>query len=98
MTDAEAELKDAVESSDKNLQALTQTRNVGANVLIPLVRPQEVVASLQALSQAYVDYYGSVADYDRAQFGLYRALGHPAQSLLSNDGAVKPSSNTGQVN
>jgi outer membrane protein TolC len=98
MTDAEAELKDAVESSDKNLQALTQTRNVGANVLIPLVRPQEVVASLQALSQAYMDYYGSVADYDRAQFRLYRALGRPAQSLLSNDEAGKTSSNAGQVN
>jgi hypothetical protein len=98
LTEAEAELKDAVESADKNLQALTQTRNVGANVLIPLVRPQEVVASLQALSQAYMDYYGSVADYDRAQFRLYRALGRPAQSLLSNDDAAKASSNPGRVN
>ena len=72
LTDSEAELKDAVESADKNFQALTQTKNAGG-VLLPLVRPQEVVASLQALSQAYVDYYGATADYDRAQFRLYHA-------------------------
>ncbi len=54
-------------------------------MLSPLVRPQEVVASLQALSQAYMDYYGAVADYDRSQFRLYHALGHPAQSLASDE-------------
>jgi hypothetical protein len=36
---------------------------------------------VQALAQAYNDYYGAVADYDRSQFRLYRALGHPAQAL-----------------
>jgi outer membrane protein TolC len=98
LIDAEAELKDAVESNDKNVQALTETRNAGGNVLIPLVRPQEVVASLQALSQAYMDYYGAVADYDRAQFRLYHALGRPAQSLMSADDVSKISSESGRAN
>jgi outer membrane protein TolC len=74
--DAEAEVRDAIESADKNLQGLGQTRAAG-NVLILVVRPQEVVAAIQALGQAYNDYYGAVADFDRAQFRLYHALGHP---------------------
>jgi outer membrane protein TolC len=96
--DAEAELKDAVESNNKNVQALTQTRNAGGNVLIPLVRPQEVIASLQALSQADMDYYGSVADYDRAQFRLYHAMGRPAQSLMSAEDVSRLSSESGRAN
>jgi len=75
--DAEAGVADAVDSANKNLQGLGQTKTAG-NVLIPLIRPQEVIASLQALGQAYADYYGAVADYDRAQFRLYRAVGRPA--------------------
>ena len=50
------------------------------------VEPQEVVAALQALAQAYTDYYTAVADYDRAQFRLYHALGHPAQAVTAGDG------------
>ena len=49
-----------------------------------MIRPQEAVAAVQALAQAYNDYYGAVADYNRAQFRLYRALGHPAQMLLGD--------------
>jgi hypothetical protein len=48
-------------------------------VLILVIRPQEAVAAIQALGQAYADFYPAVADYDRAPFRLYHALGHPAQ-------------------
>jgi outer membrane protein TolC len=82
--DAEAEVRDAIESADKNLQGLGQTRAAG-NVLILVVRPQEVVAAIEALGQAYTDFYGAVADYDRAQFRLYHALGHPAQLLSDSN-------------
>jgi hypothetical protein len=50
-------------------------------VILLAIRPQEVVAAIQALAQAYNDYYGAVADYNRAQFRLYRALRQPAQAL-----------------
>jgi outer membrane protein TolC len=89
LTDAEGELKDAIETANKNVQGLSETKSAG-NVLIPIVRPQEVVASFQALAQAYVDYYGAVADYDRAQFRLYHALGHPAQAVASRGLAPAP--------
>jgi hypothetical protein len=49
------------------------------------VRPQEVVAAIQALAQAYTDYFGAVTDYDRAQFRLYRALGRPVQLVFGQD-------------
>ena len=84
MTDAESGLKDAAESVDKNFQGLSQTRRAG-ELIILLIRPQEVIASIQTLSQAYADFYGAVADYNRAQFRLYRALGYPVQFITGNE-------------
>src|SRR5262249_18070332 len=88
---AEAGLRDAVDSANKNLQGLGQTKPAG-RVLVLVIRPQEVVAAIQALFQAYGDYYAAVADYDRAQFRLYHALGHPAQALAKDGsaGAASP--------
>jgi outer membrane protein TolC len=80
---AERGLRAAAESADKNLIALTQTRGVEGRVVL-LVRPQEAVAAVQALAQAYSDYYGAVGDANRAQFRLYRALGQPAQCLVQD--------------
>jgi outer membrane protein TolC len=84
---AESEVRNAAESAQKNLQGLGQTQDTG-KVLLLVVRPFEVLAAVQALGQAYGNYYGAVADYDRAQFRLYHALGRPAQEV--NDGAVCP--------
>ena len=80
ITEAESELRDAVDSVDKNVAGMRQTRE-GEGALGFFNRPQEVVAAIQALAQAYNDYYGAVGDYNRAQFRLYRALGNPAQFL-----------------
>ena len=76
---AEREVKLALESYEKNLSGLAQTRRIG-EVVQTIVRPQEVVAAVQALAQSYVNYYVAVADSNRAQFRLYRALGQPAQA------------------
>lgn len=84
LADAENELRDAVDSYDKNLAGLGQTKSAGG-LLILVIRPQEAVAAIQALGQAYLDFYSTVADYNRAQFRLYRALGHPAQCVLQNE-------------
>jgi outer membrane protein TolC len=78
---AENALKNAVASANQNFEGLGQTRTAGGKVILLVIRPQEVVAAIQALSQAYTDYYGAVADENRAQFRLYRALGQPAQLL-----------------
>jgi hypothetical protein len=56
-----------------------------------VVRPQEVVAAVQALGQANADFHAAVADFNRAQFRLYRALGHPPAALeaVVPDGLAK---------
>jgi outer membrane protein TolC len=84
---AEQGLRLSLESYEKNLAGLSQTQRAGA-VRLLIVRPQEAVAALQALAQAYAEYYGAVADANRAQFRLYRALGHPAHLLLNNPEAA----------
>jgi len=84
--DAEDEVKNAVDSAGKNFEGLGQTRGVG-NLIVLVIRPQEAVAAVQALAQAYSDYYTAVADFNRAQFRLYRALGHPAQLLAGEAGS-----------
>jgi hypothetical protein len=76
---SENALRNAVESANKNFEGLGQTKTAGGKAIILVIRPQEVVAAIQALAQAYNDYYGAVADHNRAQFRLYRALGQPAQ-------------------
>jgi hypothetical protein len=90
-------VKDAAQTAVRNIQNLGQTQTPGpgegsGQTVLLVVRPQEAVAAVQALALAYADYFGAVADYDRAQFRLYRALGEPAQSLTCQpaDGAAKP--------
>jgi hypothetical protein len=80
LNDAEPALKEAIELIQKNVEGLGQTRRVGDSLTL-VIRPQEAVAALQAFSQANNDFFAAVADYNRAQFRLYRALGHPARCL-----------------
>lgn len=88
---AEPALREAVEMVEESLKGMGQTKRVGdSNVL--LVRPLEVVAAVQMLAQANADFYAAVADYNRGQFRLYRALGHPA-SVLSTTVESKPLAN-----
>ena len=84
--EAEAGVRDAVDTAERNLTGLGSTKRVGEQLLL-VFRPQEAVASVAALEQAYRDYYAAVADSNRAQFRLYRALGHPAQGLNLAPGA-----------
>ncbi len=88
-TDSEQELKQAWLSATKNLEALGETKQPAGNIVLLVIRPQEVTAAMQALVQAYYNYYGAVADYNRAQFRLYRALGNPAQQLHAADEASR---------
>lgn len=87
--EAEEGLKNALDSAEKNFEGLGQTKRAG-NLVILVIRPQEAVQAVQALAQAYVDYYGAVADYNRSQFRLYRALGNPAQALAGAGLACPP--------
>lgn len=82
LNDAEPALREAIDLVQKNTEGLGQTRRIG-DALTLVVRPQEAVAAVQAFAQANADFFAAVADYNRAQFRLYRALGHPAQCLAN---------------
>jgi outer membrane protein TolC len=79
--DAEEGLENAIVTAEKNLEGVQQTKKVG-NMIVLVSQPLDVVAAIQALNQAYVDFYSAVADANRAQFRLYRNLGQPAQHLI----------------
>ena len=81
---AEAELREAIQSADKNFVGLRETTRPAGELLNLVIRPQEVVASLQALNQAFQDYSSAVSTFNRAQFELYRAMGRPAQWVTSS--------------
>jgi outer membrane protein TolC len=81
----------ALDSAHKNLEGLRQVKPTAGGPLQLIVRPQEAVAALQALAQAYADYYGAIADVNRAQFRLYRALGQPADGLADGHTGCIPS-------
>jgi hypothetical protein len=78
--EADNGLREAADTLEKSLEGLGQTRRSG-ELLILVVRPSEAVQAVQALAQANTDFYAAVADFNRAQFRLYRALGQPAQEL-----------------
>jgi outer membrane protein TolC len=77
---AEDGVANAAATAEKNLQGLGQTKRAGEQLVL-VFRPQEAVAAVSALDQAYRDYYQAVGDFNRAQFRLYRALGHPGDAL-----------------
>ncbi len=75
---AEDGVVNAVATAEKNLQGLGQTKRAGEQLVL-VFRPQEAVAAISALDQAYRDYYQAVGDHNRAQFRLHRALGCAAK-------------------
>jgi outer membrane protein TolC len=53
-------------------------------------RPIELLQAVQALAQAQFDYLGVIADYNRAQFRLYTALGNPPLCAFAPPVAAGP--------
>jgi outer membrane protein TolC len=92
---AEYGLAAAEESFSGNLKGLSETIRVGDQLQL-VIRPQEVTAALLQLRQAYVNYYASVNDYNRAEFRLYHALGYPAQQITCNGAWGDPQPIDGQ--
>jgi outer membrane protein TolC len=89
--EAEEGLKRSLATYAGNLKGLGQTTRFG-DVLSLVNRPQEAVAALQQLQLAYVSYYRTVGEYNRAQFYLFHALGFPASYLACDrpTGPIEP--------
>lgn len=79
---AERSMSKALITYNGNFEGLAQTKRFG-NVLIQVYRPQEVVIALEHLLTAYNQYFSTVADYNRAQFEMFHALGYPAREVAA---------------
>ncbi len=75
---ADRAMRTAIITFNGNFEGLQQTTRLG-NVLVLVNRPQEAVFALQLLKVAFDQYFTTVAEYNRAQFELFHALGYPAQ-------------------
>jgi outer membrane protein TolC len=63
-----------------SIEGLKQTSRFG-DVLVLITRPQEAIYAVELLKRALDEYFTTVADYNRAQFELFHALGYPAQEV-----------------
>ena len=79
---ADRAVRTAIITFNGNYEGLRQTTRLG-NVLVLVNRPQEAVFALQLLKLAFDEYFTTVAEYNRAQFELFHALGYPAQELAA---------------
>ena len=88
---ADRALRTGIITFNGHLEGLEQTRRL-ENVLVLTFRPQEAVYSLELLNVAFDEYFTTVAEYNRAQFDLFHALGYPAQELanLRPPGELQP--------
>ncbi len=80
VSQADRALRTAIITFNGNFEGLRQTTRFGP-VLVLVNRPQEVVFALQLLKLAFDDYFMTVADYNRAQFEVFHALGYPAREI-----------------
>jgi outer membrane protein TolC len=91
VSQADRSLRSAIISFNANYEGLGQTTRFG-DVLELVHRPQEAVYALQLLKLSIDEYFTTVAEYNRAQFELFHALGYPARELacLKPPGVAAP--------
>ena len=77
---ADRALRTGLITFNGQIEGLGQTRRFG-DVLKLTYRPQEAVYSLKLLNTAFEEYFTTVAEYNRAQFELFHAVGYPAREL-----------------
>lgn len=77
---ADRALRSAIITFNGNYEGLRQTTRLG-DVLVLVNRPQEAVFALELLQVAFNEYFSTVAEYNRAQFEMFHALGYPAREV-----------------
>jgi outer membrane protein TolC len=80
VSQAERSLVASINAYNGNVEGMRHTTRFG-DTLVLVYRPQEVVYALRLLKISFDEYFATVADYNRAQFQLFHALGYPAQEI-----------------
>ena len=77
---ADRALRTAIITFNGNFEGLRQTTPLRRRPVL-VYRPQEAVYSLELMNVAFDEYFTTVAEYNRAQFELFHALGYPAAEI-----------------
>ncbi len=88
---ADRSLRSGIATFNGSFEGLQHTTRFG-DVLVLINRPQEVVYALQLMKADFDAYFTTVAEYNRAQFELFHALGYPAREItyVRPPGTVEP--------
>jgi outer membrane protein TolC len=88
---ADRSLRTGIITFNGQMEGLGQTNRFG-DMLVLVNRPQQAVYALQLLYVAFEEYFTTVAEYNRAQFELFHALGYPAREVtyLRPPGNIQP--------
>jgi outer membrane protein TolC len=91
VTQADRALRASIATFNGSFEGLQHTTRFG-DVLVLINRPQEVVFALQQMKSAFDAYFTTVAEYNRAEFELFHALGYPANEItcLRPPGTIEP--------
>ncbi len=91
VSQADRSLRTAIIAYNGNVEGLRNTTRYG-DVLVLIYRPQEVVYALRLMKLAFDEYFTTVAEYNRAEFELFHALGYPANVItyLRSPGNIEP--------
>jgi outer membrane protein TolC len=91
VSQADRSLRTAIIAYNGNVEGLRHTTRYG-DVLVLIYRPQEVVYALRLMKLAFDEYFTTVAEYNRAQFELFHALGYPANVItyFRSPGDIEP--------
>jgi outer membrane protein TolC len=77
---ADRALRTGIITLNGTIEGLQHTSRFG-DELVLISRPQEAIYALQLLKRAFDEYFSTVAEYNRAQFELFHALGYPAREI-----------------
>jgi outer membrane protein TolC len=88
---ADRSLRASIKAYNGNVEGLRHTTRYGDNLVL-IYRPQEVIYALRLLKVSFDEYFTTVADYNRAEFELFHALGYPAREItyLRPPGNIEP--------
>ena len=91
VSQADRSLRTAINAYNGNVEGLRHTTRYG-DVLVLVYRPQEVIYALRLLKSRFDEYFTTVADYNRAEFELFHALGYPAREItyIRPPGTIEP--------
>jgi hypothetical protein len=80
VSQADRALRTGLITFNGHIEGIAHTTRL-ENFLVMVYRPQEAVYSLELLKVAFDEYFTAVADYNRATFELFHALGYPANEI-----------------